>query len=135
MDRFWKKVKKIPGGCWQWMASVRNADGYGQFNLSKGKVVYSHRYAYELLVGPIESGKVIDHLCRNRACCNPSHMEIVEVKINVQRGVSSPLDSDKVLEIKRLHKEGKTAVEIGKMFGVSRVCIDFIVKGKRWSNV
>jgi hypothetical protein len=45
-----------------------------------------HRYAYEALVGPIPDGKQIDHLCRNRACCNPEHLEPVTIQENIRRG-------------------------------------------------
>lgn len=69
------------------------SDGYGRFTIAFGRgrrakkrTYQAHRMAYELLVGPIPEGLVIDHLCRNRACVNPSHMEPVTRGENVRRG-------------------------------------------------
>ena len=80
--RFWAKVKKTEK-CWLWMAPLYK--GYGQFSVG-GFHVGAHRYAYELLVGPIPAGLVIDHLCRVRNCVNPAHMEPVTIGENVLRG-------------------------------------------------
>ena len=81
--RFWQKVEKS-ADCWNWIG-VKNSGGYGQLQV-KGRMVYAHRYAYELLTGPIPSGLTIDHLCRNRACVYPAHMEPVSRGGNVLRG-------------------------------------------------
>lgn len=87
-ERFWGKVHFLPcGGCWEWIASTNNK-GYGQF-WSEGRMVRAHRWSYEATVGPIPSGLVIDHLCRNRLCVNPSHMEPVTVQENNRRGGKS----------------------------------------------
>ncbi len=82
-ERFWAKVDKA-GECWVWTA-CRLPAGYGQFNWN-GRKVYTHRKAYEMLVGPIWPGLHIDHLCRNRACCNPAHLEPVTCAENLRRG-------------------------------------------------
>lgn len=80
-----RKVKKVPGGCWEWMGSI-NRDGYGQVGFRK-KVWRVHRLVYLHLVGPIDS-PALDHLCRNRRCCNPEHLEPVSHRENTMRGVS-----------------------------------------------
>jgi hypothetical protein len=83
-----KVVVDTETGCWVWMAA-RNARGYGVVK-ADGKTQLAHRVYYEQHVGPIPSGLVIDHLCRNRACVNPSHMEPVTNKVNILRGISPP---------------------------------------------
>ena len=71
-------------GCWNFTGSLQRS-GYGALGVDL-KTVYAHRYAYERLVGEIPSGLVVDHLCRNRACFNPEHLEVVTQRENVLRG-------------------------------------------------
>lgn len=81
--RFWAKTHKTRS-CWQWTGST-SWNGYGQFRVG-GKRAWAHRYAYELLVGPILDGLFVDHLCRVRRCVNPAHMDLVTNGVNVLRG-------------------------------------------------
>lgn len=86
---FWPKVERRgPDECWPWLASkaaVERFGGYGQMKKHR-KILLAHRVAYELLRGPIPSGLTIDHLCRNRSCVNPAHLEAVPIRENVLRG-------------------------------------------------
>ena len=82
-ERFMSKVRKT-SGCWEWAAG-RTPAGYGKFYLG-GKTVLAHRVSYELHVGRIPKGLNLDHLCRNRACVNPAHLEPVTVRTNLLRG-------------------------------------------------
>lgn len=75
-----KYVVSTDTGCWDWIAG-KFPNGYGAY-LTK----YAHRFAYELHVGRIAPNMVVDHLCRNRGCVNPKHMEIVTRGENVLRG-------------------------------------------------
>lgn len=74
-------------GCWEWQRS-RNAAGYGEVSLSDylhvSKLI--HVLTYTILVGPVPEGLELDHLCRNRACCNPEHLEAVTHAVNIERG-------------------------------------------------
>ena len=78
------KVIKLPNGCWHWVYGV-NTGGYGAIK-HEGKNVLAHRASYELSKGPIPEGLDLDHLCRNRACINPDHLEAVPPVVNVMRG-------------------------------------------------
>lgn len=71
-------------GCWLW-SGHRNGGGYGQFSINN-RTRIAHRVAYELFVGPIPDGLVLDHLCRVRHCVNPEHLEPVTQKENARRG-------------------------------------------------
>jgi hypothetical protein len=83
---FWEKVDKNgANGCWQWLGS-QNGSGYAQYWID-GKHLYVHRYAYNHLVGEIPKGMVLDHLCRNRVCVNPAHLEMVTQQENILRGI------------------------------------------------
>ncbi len=92
-DLFMRKVRLVKGPmatpCWVWRGKLK--DGYGRFSY-EGQTGRAHRIAYETFVGPIPShdaeGKVLvlDHKCRNRACTNPEHLEVVTQRINILRG-------------------------------------------------
>lgn len=76
VDRFWSKVAEQKDGCLTWQGQL-SVGGYGVFNVRKPLRMYAHRFAYELLVGPIPDGLELDHLCRNRACANVLHLDPV----------------------------------------------------------
>lgn len=83
-QRFWTKVQKTET-CWLWIGA-RYSNGYGNFFVAMRQPVLAHRYAYELLAGPIPAGLTLDHLCRVRHCVNPAHLEPVTHRENVLRG-------------------------------------------------
>lgn len=84
--RFWDKVQPQASGCWQWTGSRRGGSGYGDIGFGHTRSELAHRLAYSIMVAPIPAGMQIDHLCRNRQCVNPSHLEVVTPRVNSLRG-------------------------------------------------
>jgi hypothetical protein len=72
-------------GCYEWTGALM-PNGYGEIGRGAG-YVYAHRAVLELFVNPIPEGMSVDHLCRNRKCINPDHLEVVTIKVNTLRGI------------------------------------------------
>lgn len=92
-ERFFKNLTKVESGCWQWKLAL-DRDGYGLFSVgsqrdNSASRVRAARYAYTELVGPIGDGLQIDHLCKNRACVNPDHLEPVTQHENILRSANT----------------------------------------------
>lgn len=86
LDRFLDKFT-IGDDCWEWTAGTLSK-GYGSFMREDQTTVGAHVFAYETFVGPIPEGMEPDHLCRNRLCVRPGHLEAVTRRENVRRGDS-----------------------------------------------
>ena len=85
-QRFWEKVSKSLG-CWEWSGAI-NAGGYGNFRFL-GRVCSAHRAVFLVSGLSIPDGMTVDHLCRNRRCVNPLHLEFVSLRTNILRGVGA----------------------------------------------
>lgn len=93
VDRFAEKIALTDNGCIEWIGGLQG-QGYGQFFAGRvdreqtGKIA-AHRWSYEYHVGPIPPGLQIDHLCRNRRCVNPEHLEPVTAQENIARSLGN----------------------------------------------
>ena len=86
VDRFEEKIRYDPTGCWLWTGH-KSHNGYGVFWLN-GKNTRAHRFLLELEEGTISKHLEPDHLCKNPACVNPRHIELVTHRENMRRGLS-----------------------------------------------
>lgn len=144
-DRFWSKVAKSDG-CWEW-TGFRAPTGYGRFWLS-GAPRNAHRVSWEIANGvPVPDGLVVMHLCDNRGCVNPSHLEAGTQSLNIKGmferdrnpshtkageiHAAAKLTDLQVAEIRALYSTGSIEQkEIAEIYGVSRSLVCQIVNGK-----
>lgn len=84
--RLTEKISVDADGCWNWTGCTQ-PNGYGK-SYHERRTWLAHRLTYSLLIGPIPDGLVVDHLCRNTHCVNPSHLEAVTQQINNSRSAS-----------------------------------------------
>ena len=155
---FWAKVRigSVPGyrpdlgPCWEWTA-YRNPKGYGQFTMGSLKdgsrrTRLAHHLAFEALMGAIPDGLESDHLCRNRPCIQPKHIEPVTHGVNVRRGLrhggtargeahgNAKLTEEQVREIRSLRgivSQRRLAIR----FGVAHGQINNIQHGRGWAHL
>ena len=120
-------------GCWNWNLHC-GQNGYGIIWF-EGKNRYFHRISYQLYVGEIPDGMTIDHLCRNRRCANPDHMEVVSIQVNSQRRVNTKLSPSDIPKIRVLLAQGVRQREIASDFGTTQSNISLIKRGVNWDNV
>jgi hypothetical protein len=132
-ELFWSRVVTGREGCWEWQGST-NADGYGQFYR---RTLMAHRYSYEACVGPIPEGYQIDHLCKNRRCVRPSHLEAVTPLENTRRSDAPAQVVRRLGFCKRGHPRKPANLRYSMHRGVVRwTCIPCkrITEGERWAR-
>jgi hypothetical protein len=106
-------------GCWEWLGGL-NHKGYGRLTYNY-KGYAAHRFVYELLVGAIPEGLTLDHLCRNKRCVNPAHLEPVTIGVNVMRGEG--LAKQNATKTHCIHGHSLANAKIGLAHGKpTRIC-------------
>ena len=116
-------------GCWRWL-KAKTTTGYGHFHLG-GRYYQAHRLVYTLLRGPVLT-VAMDHLCRNRWCVNPDHLEPVSHAENIRRGAGARLNPDRVRQIHSLHAQGLSQRAIGRRMKVDHSTVCRVLSGQRW---
>lgn len=147
-QRFWRHVQKTDG-CWLWTAST-NYFGYGKFAVANHRWVRAHRFAYELLVGPIVHGLELMHECNTPACVRPgpghvrpgTHAEnCAHMKacgrgrgpgLKGERNGRAILRAETVAEIRRLASLGAKGAPLARLFGISKSQVYNIIHGRQW---
>jgi hypothetical protein len=131
-----KKLVQIgePGDCWGWLGYVNPRTGYGKKQWH-GETWLAHRWVWTMLFGSIPKGFTIDHLCRNRMCVNPHHLELVPQAENCRRGKGTKLTAEQVREIKETQKSWGDRKVLAQKFGVSEATISDIRSGKSWQEI
>jgi len=118
-------------GCWIWQGT-RDAGGYGRrWSRTEGRVQNAHVVFWEEIHGSVPEGLDLDHLCRNRACVNPDHMEPVTRSENIRRGLGSKLTIDDARAIKASTRPLK---DVAAQYGITMSMVSQIRRGVAWRD-
>jgi len=120
-------------GCWIWQRSL-TPQGYGHLTINN-KQVLAHRFLYVQQNGYLSDNYELDHLCSNKACVNPNHLEPVSHAENCRRGPKAKLNWRDIEIIKNKLAMGITHRELAKEFNVTHTTIGSIARGKAWVNL
>jgi hypothetical protein len=146
---FWKRVERRgPSDCWNWTLCC-NEKGYGIVQFRPHGTFRTHRVAFELSMGRLDSDKILLHSCDNPRCCNPAHLKpgtdaentkdmISKGRDRKARGEDSgraKIKTHQVLEIRRLDEKGIALTEIAKTIGVSTATAFSVARRRTWRHL
>jgi hypothetical protein len=143
--RFVEKVKTDgSSGCWLWEGKT-HPSGYGFFN-ANGRKIYAHRYPYEYLNGPVPPSLELDHVCENKACIRPDHLDPVTHAENMRRaGLRGAWSGERnsqakrteleVEVIKRAHELGAPVKDLARIFNIPLRSVYYIIKRENWRSI
>lgn len=121
-------------GCWEWQLS-KSSTGYGSRRINY-QTINMHKFYYEKYKGIVPNGLVLDHLCKNRGCVNPEHLEAVTQTTNCQRGKQAKLTWIQIRQIRNLYSvRAFTQKMLTEIFGVSLSTIQKTIHNKRWKEM
>lgn len=118
-------------GCHVWQGKTTRS-GYAPLEPKARERTSVHRFVYEYIHGPLPRHMQVDHLCRNRACINPEHLEAVTAAENIRRGDQTKLTREQVVEIR---ESTLSHAALAPAYGVAPQTIGKIRAGKRWKGV
>lgn len=120
-------------GCWIWNLS-KGIGGYGQIRRNNKRYT-AHRFFFETLNGPVPKGFELDHLCRNRACVNPNHLEVVSRQVNTQRGDIAVFNPATVKKARKMFDSGIRIIDIASCLKIHKNTVSAVVHRQTWKNI
>ena len=136
-SRLMRGVNKTPNSCWEWK-KYRNLNNYGVV-VYRERLCLAHRISYTIFIKDPRDLCVL-HRCDNPPCINPEHL-FLGTRLDNSRDMvskgrqSSKLEIEDVIEIRQMHTEGLSYVELGRLFNISDVQARNVVKKTHWSHV
>jgi len=120
-------------GCWNWNG-FKDSHGYGRVNIQGEH--FAHRYVYQQTRGCIPVGMELDHLCCNRGCVNPDHLEPVTETTNIRRSTVAKLTAVQAREIRDLGSSpgAMRYQDIAVIYGISFQNVGHVVRGENWKE-
>ena len=124
MSQLEEHLALLPSDACVLWSGYRNTEGYGRVRYQGSPPLLAHRVVFELVRGPIPKGLTLDHLCRNRACVNPEHLEPVTLRLNILRGESPSARHAAKTKCKNGHPlvGDNVRIETSKAYGLERRC-------------